>query len=309
MATEQAVAMAADRRELLAELLLLAVAAVWGTTFVLVKNALADIGPFYFLAQRFLAAFALLWAMYWRRVRASWRRALRPALFIGLLLFAGYALQTVGLMYTTAANSGFITGLNVALVPLLAAALYRQRPDGGTVLGAGVATLGLALLSLSAEWRINYGDVLTLGCAVAFALQIVGVGRYAPRQDAVVLAVLQVGVVGVVSAAAAVALEPAPLFSPPVWWALAVTTVFATALAFVVQNTMQCFTTAARTALIFASEPVFAGATAFVALGEVLSVRQLLGCALILAGMIMSELLKKISVTTGGGNGLSLREH
>lgn len=293
MATEQAVAMAADRRELLAELLLLAVAAVWGTTFVLVKNALADIGPFYFLALRFLAAFALLWAMYWRRVRASWRRALRPALFIGLLLFAGYALQTVGLMYTTAANSGFITGLNVALVPLLAAALYRQRPDGGTVLGAGVATLGLALLSLSAEWRINYGDVLTLGCAVAFALQIVGVGRYAPRQDAVVLAVLQVGVVGVVSAAAAVALEPAPLFSPPVWWALAVTTVFATALAFVVQNTMQCFTTAARTALIFASEPVFAGATAFVVLGEVLSGRQLLGCALILAGMVMSELLKK----------------
>lgn len=293
VATEQAVVMATESRRLLAEVLLLAVAAVWGTTFVLVKNALVDIGPYYFLALRFSAAFVLLLAVYWRRVQASWRRAWRPALLIGLLLFAGYALQTVGLQYTTAANSGFITGLNVALVPLLAAVLFHQRPDWWTVLGVGAATLGLALLSLSGNWTINYGDVLTLGCAVAFALQIIGVGRYAPRQDAVVLAVLQVGVVGVVSAVAAVVLEPPPLFSPPVWWALAITAVFATALAFVVQNTMQCFTTATRTALIFASEPAFAGVTAFVVLGEVLSGRQLVGCALILAGMVLSELAKK----------------
>lgn len=289
MLLEEATVVTAGRKRLLADVLLLGVAVVWGTTFVLVKNALHDIGPYYFLTIRFLAAFALLLCIYRRRVQAAWRRTWRPALLIGLFLFAGYALQTVGLRYTTAANSGFITGLNVALVPVLSALLYRQMPDVWTAVGAAAATVGMALLSLAGDWTVNYGDLLTLGCAVAFALQIISVGRYAPHHDAVVLAVLQVGVVGAVSGVLAVVTEPVPLFSFPVWWALAITAIFATALAFVIQNTMQRFTTAARTALIFASEPVFAGITAYVALGEVLSGRQMVGCVLILAGMVLSE--------------------
>ncbi|SDF32644.1 DMT family transporter [Sporolituus thermophilus] len=278
-------------RRIVADLSLLFVTLIWGTTFVVVKNALADIGPFWFVGIRFGLAFLFLAVLYHRRLLAAWRSHARLAGLIGLVLFGGFALQTIGLEYTTAANSGFITGLSVILVPVIGRFWGQKGPGPATVAGIISAVLGLGLLTLSSDFRFNVGDVLTLLAAVAFGAHIVMVGQYAPRGDAVVLAILQIGAVAAAGLAGGFAFEPVPaVFSRKVWVALAVTAIPATAVALVVQNTMQRFTTATRTAIIFAMEPVFAGLAAYLLLGEILTVKQIIGCVLIVAGMIISEL-------------------
>lgn len=279
-------------RRLAADLSLIAVVAVWGVTFVAVKNALAAIGVFTFLAIRFAIAFACLALVYRQRLAAAGRPAGRPALLVGLCLFAGYAFQTAGLQYTTASSAGFITGLSVVLVPCFAALIARRLPGAATLVGAGLAVVGLALLTLDAGLALNYGDILVFFCALSFALHILSVGHFAPRSDAAVLATLQIGVTALASALAAAAFETFPAaITGDVWFALAVTAIPATALAFLVQTTAQQFTTPSRTAIIFALEPVFAALAGIWLLGEILTVKQLIGCALILAGTLASELL------------------
>ncbi|EAX47749.1 protein of unknown function DUF6, transmembrane [Thermosinus carboxydivorans Nor1] len=278
-------------RRVVADLSLLFVTLIWGTTFVVVKNALADIGPYWFVGIRFGLAFLFLAVLYHRRLVAAWRGHVRLAGLIGLVLFSGFSLQTIGLKYTTAANSGFITGLSVVLVPVIGRFWGQKGPGPATVAGIISAVIGLGLLTLSNDFRLNTGDVLTLLAAVAFGTHIVMVGQYASKGDAVVLAILQIGAVAVAGLVGGLAFEPTPTnFSREVWIALAVTAIPATAVALVVQNTMQRFTTATRTAIIFAMEPVFAGLAAYLLLGEILTVKQLIGCALIVAGMLISEL-------------------
>lgn len=280
------------RRRLTADLALFAVVFVWGVTFVAVKNALAAIGVFTFLALRFAVAFAFLAALFRRRLAVAGLPAVKASALIGLFLFAGYAFQTAGLIYTTASSAGFITGLAVVLVPCLAALIGRRLPGPGVVAGAGLAVTGLALLTLDAGLSLNYGDCLVFLCAVAFALHILTVGRFAPRCDAAVLATLQIGVTALLSGAAACVGETFPArLTGDVWIALAVTAIPATALAFLIQTAAQQFTTPSRTAIIFALEPVFAALAGVCLLGETLTGKQLIGCALILAGTLASELL------------------
>src|SRR6266540_4231832 len=167
-------------------LALVGVTAVWGATFVMVRDAVAAIPPFTFIAYRFLAAAALLAAV---RPRALARRqpgVLAAGLVSGVALFAGYGFQTVGLQYTTASNAGFITGLAVVLTPLLAAVLLRERPGLGPALGAALAFVGLALLSLQ-RLEVRRGDALVLGCAVAFLVQTRAQREVSPTKTAVIL--------------------------------------------------------------------------------------------------------------------------
>lgn len=281
-------------RQVKANLALLAVAFVWGATFVVVQDALADITPHYFNAIRFTLAFAFLAAVYRSKFKNIRRPTIRAGILIGLILFSGYAFQTVGLKYTTASNSGFITGLAVVLVPLITALTLRRLPTIPVILGVTSATIGLGLLSLSQGIdRLNTGDVLTFFCALSFGLHIVMVGKYAPRHDPVLLALIQIATVAAASLVLGAFTEAVPQpqsFSRPVWLALIITAIPATALAFLIQNTVQKFTTPTHTAIIFTTEPVFAALTAFAASGEVLSTRQLAGCVLILAGMLVTEL-------------------
>ncbi len=283
---------ATPRRRLTADLSLVAVVFVWGITFVAVKNALATIGVFTFLALRFAAAFAFLALLFRRRLAAAGPSAGKAALIIGLFLFAGYAFQTAGLRYTTATSAGFITGLSVILVPCFAAVVSRRAPGLAIVAGAGLAVVGLAFLTLDSGLSLGRGDLLVLLCAVAFALHILTVGRFSPRFDPTVLATLQIGVTALLSGIAALATETFPArLTGDVWIALAVTAIPATALAFLVQTAAQQFTSPSRTAIIFALEPVFAALAGICLLGETLTARQFLGCALILAGTLASELL------------------
>ena len=298
------------RRALWADAALLLVTAIWGGTFVMVKDAVAEYPVFGFLALRFgLAALVLLPFVVLRlrsRVftggaRSRARRARKAStpvswgslapLLLGLALFAGYAFQTTGLALTTPAKAGFITGLGVVMVPLASAVLLGQPPSRAVWLGVVMATAGLALLTLDSSLAANIGDLLVLGGAASFAVHILLTGRYAPGHDPLQLLFGQVLTVAALSLVASLLFETRP--GPPsaqVWFAAAFTGLFATAVAFGVQTVAQRFTTATHTALIFAAEPVFAALFSFLLIGEVLGPRQLVGCGLILAGMVAAEL-------------------
>ena len=267
--------------------------AIWGVTFPLVKQAVALVPPYSFNAVRFLLAAVALGAVSVPAVRRLDATAWRHGALLGAALFAGYAFQTIGLQYTQASNAGFVTGMFVVFTPLLGAVLLRRSPGNWAVVGVVLAAVGLALLSLGPSFRPRAGDVIILGCAVAFAAHIVGLGAWSNRHDAVGLTVVQMLVSGLLHLAFAGALE---VGRQPAEWnrsvlvALVVTAVLASAAAFWVQTAAQRVIPPTRTAVILTMEPVFAGLFGFLLLDEVLTARGWLGCALILAGMLTAEL-------------------
>ena len=286
------------------ELAMVAVTAVWGATFVLVRDAVAQVPPFAFVAYRFLAAALLLAAIRPRLALGGpgRERGLGPlgaGVAIGVALFCGYGFQTVGLQYTTASNAGFITGLSVVLTPLLAGLVLRQPPGRWPVLRACLAAVGLAFLSLQ-RLEVRRGDALVLGCAFAFAAHILLLGRYAPRLDTYRLAVVQLATAGLLALAwAGVAGDLVVPASADVWVALAITSVAASAGAFLIQTRAQREVSPTRTAVIFTMEPVFAGLFGFLLAGERLSGRGWLGAGLILAGMLIAELGGRLPAAPG----------
>jgi drug/metabolite transporter (DMT)-like permease len=285
-----------------ADAALAVVAIIWGSTFVVVKQALADISTLYFLFLRFALAsvcMALLFApgfskMKWREIR----RGLAGGAIAGLFLWLGYILQTVGLKYTSAGNSGFLTGLYIVLVPLIGAALFRRRPGGREIAGILVATVGMVVMtlpSLESNFHMNRGDLLTIGCAAAFACHLLTLGYYSQRERTEAVALGQIACAAILSACALSIEPPRAVWSRAVWLALGLTSIFATAVAFALQTWAQRYTTATRTALIFALEPVVALATAVSLGGEALTVYAVAGGALILAGILAVELKAGVS--------------
>jgi drug/metabolite transporter (DMT)-like permease len=282
-------------RHLRADLALLAVTLVWGSTFVLMQESVRVLPPYRFLALRFGVASLVMLVLYSRRLWRAPRRQAAMAAGIGAVLFVGYASQTIGLQFTTAARSGFVTGLAVVLVPIIGLVLLRQRPPLGAVAGVALATAGLFFLSWPG-WEgtssiVLRGDLITLVCCVAFAAQIVLVGKYAPGMDPMALTTAQLLTVTLLSGLFSLGEPPSDMASAPVWlWAAIVFLgVVATALGFAVQSKAQRFTTPTHVALIFAMEPVFSAIFAWLLTGEVLTGRSLVGCLLILSGMVVAE--------------------
>lgn len=271
-----------------AEVLLVIVTFFWGITFVVVKQALANASPLAFIAARFLVAGALLFLVLGRKW-PQWR-ALLPSLILGVTLFAGYFFQTWGQEYTTPSKCAFITSFSVVLVPfMLAACGVPMR--GASGVGALMGLAGIYLLvtpdGISA---VNRGDVLTLFCAIAFALYIVLLGRYSREHSYADLVPVQILLVGILGLAGWPLSHGWRLhWTPYLAVAVGITAVFSTAFAFAVQNWAQRYVPAAHTALIFALEPVFAALTSFLVMRERLGLRLLGGSALILAGIVISE--------------------
>jgi len=269
---------------------------IWGATFVLVKSALADISPLVFLALRFgLAAIALL-LLFRRGWTRDWIQLLWAAL-VGFFLFSGYLLQTFGLQFTSAPKSAFLTGFTSVLVPLLAALVYKTRPQASELLGVLVAVAGLGLMTLEGPMgsisfaSLNRGDLLTIGCAIAFAAHIVTLGHYSGRISFEMLSISQVATAALLGISLCWWAEPPRLvWRPAVVYAIIVTGLLATALAFTVQAWAQQHTSSTRTALIYTLEPVFAWLTSYLVVGEGLSRRAAAGAALILSGVLLVEL-------------------
>ncbi|MBK9166887.1 MAG: DMT family transporter [Bryobacterales bacterium] len=274
-----------------AEAALVAITIVWGSTFVMIKAALEDASTLAFLAVRFSIAAVALAVLFRRDLLSGEARSTRAGLIAGICLYVAYLLQTAGLRHTTASKSGFLTGLFVVLVPLLGAAVYRVWPRARELAGAGAATAGMALMTLEGDrLAIGKGDLLTVGCAAAFAAHILVLGHFARDASLGRVAVVQIATAAVLCLATLWWFET-PYFrhSPRLWVAAGVTGVVATAVAFTVQTWAQKHTTANRAALLFALEPVVAAATARVLLGEALGSRGIWGGALILAGVLLVE--------------------
>ena len=276
-----------------ADLSLLFNTIVWGATFVLVKAALDDITPVFFLALRFSIATAALVLLLHRPLRRlfTWKVALGGAL-AGVFLYAGYLFQTLGLRLTSAPKSAFLTGLTSILVPFLGAIVYKTKPQLSEIAGVFVATAGLWLMTLpGAIGPIARGDLLTLIGAVGYAAHIVTLGHFSEQMRFEVVSVAQLG------AAAALALAsfwwaevPRVVWRPAVVWAVLISGLLSTAVAFTIQAWAMQYTTATRTAVIYLLEPVVAWMTSYWLVHEGLSPRAGLGAAFILLGIVLVEL-------------------
>lgn len=273
------------------------VAIIWGSTFVTVKQALGDISTVYFLFLRFSLATVCMLALFFPAFRKMASREIAAGLgsgaIAGLFLWMGFILQTLGLKFTTAGNSGFLTGLYIVLVPLIGAAVLRKRPTGREILGIAIATAGMLVMtlpSIAANFTMNRGDLLTIACAVSFAFHLLMVGHYSQRCRTEALALGQIACAAILSGCSLTLEPPHVLWSRAVITAILLTAILATAVAFALQTWAQRYTTPTRTALIFALEPVIALVTAVLLGGEPLTLYALAGGALILAGILAVEL-------------------
>ena len=256
----------------------------------------------YFLALRFAFASvctAILFSPAFRR--AASQRDQRTKLWAGLcagalagiLLWGGYAFQTTGLKYTTAGNSGFLTGFYIVLVPLISAAVYRRWPRAIELAGIVIASTGMVVLtlpSLSSKFKMNRGDLLTIACAVCYSFHLLTLGHFSKRYSFEPLALGQLVATAVLSGLALFVQVPVAQWDLGLAVAILGTGFFATTLTFALQTWGQRYTTATRAALIFSLEPVFALATAVLVGGESLTAYSVIGGCLILAGILAVEL-------------------
>ncbi|MCX5915749.1 MAG: DMT family transporter [Deltaproteobacteria bacterium] len=279
---------------LAADAVLLGVSVFWGTSFAIIKEALGETPPENLLFIRFFLACLVLLPVGWRR-RKTWSgELLKPGILIGFFLFIAFFTQAWGLVFTTASRSGFITGLNVILVPLLSILVFRHLPPRLALVGAGLAFFGLYLLTSADPAQalpFNWGDFLTLICAVFWAAHILALGRYSPGVDTFWLTFVQLvtcclGSLGWVSLTGKLDLT-VPL---GVWGAATYLAVSCTVLAYLGQTWAQARTTPTRTAIILSMEPVFAALFAWFWLGERMGLWGWMGAGLILGGIFLAEL-------------------
>ena len=281
-----------------AELALVGIAAVWGLTFTMVQDAIAVLPAMAFLGYRFAAATALVTPVFWRRLTALPRDGVRAGLLMGAFLTAGYVCQTLGLEKTSPSDAGFITGLLVVLTPVLGALVLRERIPAAIWAAAAISSLGLYLLTGTAGDFSLRGDGLVFVAAVCFAAHILATSRAAPRYDTGALLVVQLGVAGVVCLVVAlVAGELQVPHGAKVWSALVVTAAIASALGFFVQTYAQRHAPPARTALILASEPAFAGLFGWLLSDDRLTAVAWLGAGLIMFAIVAVELLPRWRTT------------
>jgi drug/metabolite transporter (DMT)-like permease len=281
-----------------ADVALIVTAFIWGSTFVVVKDALADVSVFVYIAVRFALALVVMALFFWRSLGSLNKSAIGAGAQIGFFMFAGYAFQTYGLQFTTPSKAAFITGSSVVIVPLLLA-LFGRRPVNIWIWSGALAALaGLYFLTVPPEGLggLNRGDPIVFGCAVAFAAHMIFISRYIKHHSVGALAVVQVATTAVLAAIAIPCLSFAHVESPH-WsssgtlvFAVLVTAIGSTAFGFSAQTWAQQYTSPTHTAILISLEPVFAALTSWVVAHEHLTPRILAGAALIFVGIILAEL-------------------
>lgn len=281
-------------KKIRAALLLLITTFFWGVGFTIVKDAINRVDVFVFLSQRFLLAAGLMSPWMLLRVNRFNVSTLIHGLLLGSLLFSAYAFQTVGLKYTSASNAGFLTGLNVVLVPVFDALFFKEPIGRSIKWGVGLALVGLFLLCGNGNLSFNGGDLLAGICGACVALHVLFTSHFARKasSDVYLLTTVQLTTVGLLSLACTGGkVKSVFVWYPELLWTLVICVLIATIFAFLVQTSMQRFISPSHTALIFCTEPVFGAGYAYFAGGERLGAYGYLGALLILAGMVVSELL------------------
>lgn len=283
---------------------------IWGVEFVLIHNAIQFLEPHSFNALRFgLAALALALYLGGKTLLPSAKATTQPpaaslnrmlifrGAILGLILYLAFTLQTFGLMYTSVSNSGFITSLNITLVPVFAFVLLKDRPHWLTIGGVTIATLGLYFLTSGGDAPFNLGDGLTFLCAIMFALHIIFTGKHSRNHATLPLTVVQLSTVTFLSLFSAIIFEDWRqmlninlLREPTLLFAIVFVAFLGTAVAIIVQTKAQSYLSATRVALIFALEPLFAAVSAYLVLGETLPAAAGFGAVMILCGVILAQL-------------------
>jgi len=278
-----------------ADLYLALLTMFWGTSFPLVKIAMGKTGVFTFLALRFLTAGAVMYPFLYKRMMQDLRELRKEGFVLGFWMFLGFILQTGGMKYTTASMSGFLTGTLVVIVPILAVPFLKSRLQAKHLGAAALAFAGVFLLTRPDRLTFNWGDVMTLGCAFCFAMQMIYVQKYGNAENSLGLAFYQIVAVGVLALPLAAGVEGFKgIDSPEVLGIVIWAAVVCTAIAFWLQCRYQPDTTAQAAAIVYSLEPVFAAVYAFILLGE--RVPSLWGAGLILGGMAAAEWKAKVDI-------------
>jgi drug/metabolite transporter (DMT)-like permease len=255
-----------------------------------VKETLKLTGPFTYLALSYSVGTLALALIFHKRLLRITRLEVKSGLTIGIFLFAGYALQTTGIQYTTVSKAGFITGIYVPLVPLFSFLFLRQRPTLKALVGVTLSVIGLCLLSINNQFNLEFGvgEALILGSALAYAMHIIMIGKFAPSADAINLAIVQLALTSVLSfLVIPIAREPFVLPPLPVWGAVLFMGVADVAFTLLAMNWVQQFVSGTRATLVYALEPMWAALTGYLLAGDVLSLPAWFGCGCILLGMIV----------------------
>ena len=271
---------------------LVAVTAIWGSTFLVVKNAISRAPVMDFLAVRFVLAALVMLALRPSCLRGMTRRGVLRGMALGLVLGAGYITQTFGLVSASPSISGFITGTFVVFTPVISWILLKKRAGTTTWMGVGLAFVGVAALGLRG-WSLGPGELLTLACAVFFALQIVGLGEWAAGENVYALALIQTATVAVISLVVA---APGGFQLPAefvVWGAVAVTAILATAVAELVQTWAQSLLAPAHVAVVMTLEPVFAGVFGVLFGGDSVTLRVIAGAICTIGAMLLVQFRQK----------------
>lgn len=275
---------------------MIAITIIWGSAFVFTKNSLSFIGPFWFLALRFLGGSVVLWLLLAKRLKDINRTAIQAGLVIGLPLWAAYALQTYGLVYTTAGNSAFIAGTYAIFVPLISWLVTRSIHKRQLLLA--LLTVGfLAVFALDEQQHISGGDWLTLGSAVMYALHILTVDHYKKKVDGILLSTMPITFAGIFHLIFALIFEPTPslavLSTPVVWQALLFTAVICTSLSLTVQTFCQKALPATTVSILLVNECLSGAFFGWLLLDEAFPARKLIGAIGLIVCMVGSVLLSK----------------
>ena len=274
-----------------AESYLLSLTIIWGSTFVLTKFILENASPFVYVAVRFFIASLLFAALFFRRLRTISKDAVAKGLVLGVLLFLGFMLQTIGMKFTTASKSAFVTGLMVVFTPIFQLVIERKAPKIGNIIGVVLVAIGLYLLTSPKGSEFNIGDALTLVCAVLFSIYTVYLGIFGKEHDPAHLTFIQFASTTILAAIAIPFLETAHLnLTFNFLLNLAYLAVMPTVVALYVMAKYQKFTTPTRSAIIYSMEPPIAAIFAFFIIGEQIGMIGVIGGVLILFGLIVSEL-------------------
>lgn len=272
---------------------LLVTTIIWGFAFVIVKDSLDVIQPFYMMAFRFTIASIGLCLIFFKKLKGLNLRILKHGIILGLFLFSAYAFQTIGCKYTTASKNAFITTIYVVIVPFLTWLIVKKKPSFYAVIAAILAIIGIGLLSLQGDLSVNIGDILTAICGFAYAIHIVYISKYTETEDPIVLTVLQLVTVAIISWFCAFIFEGElpleALKQNGILGSMLYLGLLSTMLAFLLQNVCQKYIPPALTALILSMESVFGVLFSCLILKEVLTLRMFFGCTLIFIAVLIAE--------------------
>ncbi|MDA3859831.1 MAG: DMT family transporter [Melioribacteraceae bacterium] len=286
------------------EVNLLIVTLLWSATFVIIKGALTDISSMLFIGLRFLIAGLILLPIVISK-KLDWKNVnIYPSIFLGVILFIGFSLQTVGLKYTSATKSAFLTGSAVAFIPFLQLFIEKKKPKTGSVIGVAVVLIGILFLSGGNSiitllndiiTNFNFGDFLTLLCALFFAMYVVYLDMISSKYVFWMLLIVQIGVSAFLAFAMAVVFDLINYealrinLTSQLSFGIIYTSIFATLITTTLQTKFQKLVTPTKAGIVYSFEPIFAAAIAFIFLSERITSFGLLGATLIFVGLIISE--------------------